>query len=91
MNQAVFLALLQPGDTFMGLDLSAGGHLTHGSPVNMSGTWQNFMALSMLLGGLFALASLPVANVPQQQREQQPADQQRLHQCQGAVVQRDDL
>ena len=36
-NQAVFLALLQPGDTFMGLDLSAGGHLTHGSPVNMSG------------------------------------------------------
>src|SRR5947207_9218799 len=37
MNQAVFLALLQPGDTFMGLDLAAGGHLTHGSPVNMSG------------------------------------------------------
>ena len=34
MNQAVFLALLQPGDTFMGLDLAAGGHLTHGSPVN---------------------------------------------------------
>jgi len=39
MNQAVFLALLQPGDTFMGLDLNAGGHLTHGSPVNMSGKW----------------------------------------------------
>ena len=38
-NQAVFLALLQPGDTFMGLDLAAGGHLTHGSPVNMSGRW----------------------------------------------------
>ncbi|MGY2438043.1 serine hydroxymethyltransferase, partial [Escherichia coli] len=37
--QAVFLALLQPGDTFMGLDLAAGGHLTHGSPVNMSGKW----------------------------------------------------
>ena len=37
MNQAEFLALLQPGDTFMGLDLAAGGHLTHGSPVNMSG------------------------------------------------------
>ena len=37
MNQAVFLALLQPGDTFMGLDLNSGGHLTHGSPVNMSG------------------------------------------------------
>jgi len=39
MNQAVFLALLQPGDVFMGLDLNAGGHLTHGSPVNMSGKW----------------------------------------------------
>ncbi len=38
-NQAVFLALLQPGDTFMGLDLNAGGHLTHGSKVNMSGKW----------------------------------------------------
>jgi len=41
MNQAVFLGLLQPGDTFMGLDLAAGGHLTHGSPVNMSGKWFN--------------------------------------------------
>ena len=39
MNQAVFLALLQPGDVFMGLDLASGGHLTHGSPVNMSGKW----------------------------------------------------
>src|ERR1700723_4791029 len=39
MNQAVFLALLNPGDSFMGLDLAAGGHLTHGSPVNMSGKW----------------------------------------------------
>ena len=39
MNQAVFLGLLEPGDTFMGLDLAAGGHLTHGSPVNMSGKW----------------------------------------------------
>src|SRR5947208_8142708 len=37
MNQAVFLALLQPGDTFMGLDLAAGGHLPHGAPVNLSG------------------------------------------------------
>ncbi|MXP40786.1 aminotransferase class I/II-fold pyridoxal phosphate-dependent enzyme [Altererythrobacter soli] len=44
MNQAVFLALLQPGDTFMGLDLSSGGHLTHGSPVNMSGKWFNAVA-----------------------------------------------
>src|SRR5688572_30937450 len=41
MSQAVFLALMQPGDTFMGLDLAAGGHLTHGSPVNMSGKWFN--------------------------------------------------
>jgi glycine hydroxymethyltransferase len=38
-NQAVFFALMQPGDTFMGLNLAAGGHLTHGSPVNMSGKW----------------------------------------------------
>jgi glycine hydroxymethyltransferase len=38
-NQAVFLTLLQPGDTFMGLDLACGGHLTHGSPVNLSGKW----------------------------------------------------
>ncbi len=38
-NQAVFMALMKPGDTFMGLDLASGGHLTHGSPVNMSGKW----------------------------------------------------
>jgi glycine hydroxymethyltransferase len=43
-NQAVFLALLQPGDTFMGLNLAAGGHLTHGAPVNMSGKWFNVVA-----------------------------------------------
>jgi glycine hydroxymethyltransferase len=40
-NQAVFFALLQPGDTFLGLNLAAGGHLTHGSPVNQSGRWFN--------------------------------------------------
>src|SRR6516165_1550659 len=40
-NQGAFMALMQPGDTFMGLDLAAGGHLTHGSPVNMSGKWFN--------------------------------------------------
>ena len=39
MNQAVFLALLEPGDSFMGLDLNSGGHLTHGHPMNMSGKW----------------------------------------------------
>ncbi|MBL8537184.1 MAG: serine hydroxymethyltransferase [Hyphomonadaceae bacterium] len=38
-NQAVFFALLQPGDKFLGMDLSCGGHLTHGSPVNISGKW----------------------------------------------------
>ncbi len=40
-NFAVFLALLQPGDTILGMDLSHGGHLTHGSPVNVSGKWFN--------------------------------------------------
>lgn len=38
-NQAVFFALLQPGDAYMGMDLAAGGHLTHGSPANQSGKW----------------------------------------------------
>ncbi|NJO41224.1 MAG: serine hydroxymethyltransferase [Cyanobacteria bacterium CRU_2_1] len=38
-NFAVFLTLLEPGDTFMGMDLFHGGHLTHGSPVNVSGKW----------------------------------------------------
>src|SRR5581483_5446996 len=38
-NVAAFMALMNPGDTFMGLNLAAGGHLTHGSPVNYSGKW----------------------------------------------------
>ena len=38
-NAAVFLSLLEPGDSILGMDLSHGGHLTHGSPVNMSGKW----------------------------------------------------
>jgi glycine hydroxymethyltransferase len=46
-NMAVFFACLKPGDTFMGLDLAHGGHLTHGSPVNMSGI--NYHAISYQL------------------------------------------
>lgn len=42
-NQAVYYALLKPNDTVLGMDLSHGGHLTHGSPVNMSGSWFNFV------------------------------------------------
>lgn len=40
-NQGVFLALIKPGDTIMGMDLASGGHLTHGAPPNMSGKWFN--------------------------------------------------
>ncbi|KEO87099.1 serine hydroxymethyltransferase [Erythrobacter sp. JL475] len=50
MNQAVFLGLLNPGDTFMGLDLNSGGHLTHGSPVNMSGKWFNVVSYGVRQG-----------------------------------------
>lgn len=46
-NMAVFMACLKPGDTFMGLDLAHGGHLTHGSPVNMSGLWYNAVAYQL--------------------------------------------
>lgn len=40
-NMAVFMAVMKPGDTFLGFDLSHGGHLSHGSPVNFSGMWYN--------------------------------------------------
>ena len=43
-NMAVYFAMLNPGDTVMGMNLSQGGHLTHGSPVNMSGKYFNFVA-----------------------------------------------
>jgi glycine hydroxymethyltransferase len=43
-NQAAFMAAMQPGDTFMGLSLDTGGHLTHGSPVNLSGKWFKVIA-----------------------------------------------
>ncbi len=46
-NMAVFMACLKPGDTFMGLDLAHGGHLTHGSPVNMSGILYNAVAYQL--------------------------------------------
>ena len=42
-NTAVYFALLKPGDTVMGMSLDAGGHLTHGSPVNLSGKYFNFV------------------------------------------------
>ena len=44
-NQAVFFAALKPGDTILGMSLPHGGHLTHGSPVNISGKWFNVVAL----------------------------------------------
>ena len=46
-NQAVFFATLKPGDTVLGMSLPHGGHLTHGSPVNMSGKWFNVVAYGL--------------------------------------------
>src|SRR5213082_3841842 len=46
-NQAVFFAALKPGDTFLGMSLAHGGHLTHGSPVNFSGKWFNVVAYGL--------------------------------------------
>jgi glycine hydroxymethyltransferase len=46
-NQAVFMALAKPGDTIMGMSLAEGGHLTHGSPVNMSGKWFNVVSYGL--------------------------------------------
>ena len=46
-NMAVLMACLKPGDTFMGLDLAHGGHLTHGSPVNMSGILYNAVSYTL--------------------------------------------
>ena len=46
-NQAVFLACLKPGDTILGMSLAMGGHLTHGSPVNISGKWFNVVSYGL--------------------------------------------
>ncbi len=46
-NQAVYFALLNPGDTVLGMSLAMGGHLTHGSPVNMSGKWFNVVSYGL--------------------------------------------
>ena len=68
MNQAVFLGLLQPGDTFMGLDLNSGGHLTHGSPVNMSGKWFNPVSYGVTEGeeliDMDAVAATAISSSP---------------------------
>ena len=46
-NQAVYFALLKPGDTILGMSLAMGGHLTHGSPVNLSGKWFNVVSYGL--------------------------------------------
>ena len=51
-NMAVFFAMLKPGDTFMGMSLDTGGHLTHGSPVNFSGTYFNCVPYGVNENGL---------------------------------------
>ena len=57
-NQAVFLALLQPGDRIMGLNLAHGGHLTHGSPVTMSGKWFRAVAYGVDADGRIDMAEV---------------------------------
>lgn len=55
-NMAVYFAMLQPGDTVMGMDLSHGGHLTHGSKVNMSGKYYNFVSYGVDENGRLDMA-----------------------------------
>ena len=57
-NTAVYFAMLQPGDTVMGMDLSQGGHLTHGSPVNMSGKNYHFVSYGVNEDGVIDYAAL---------------------------------
>ncbi len=66
-NQAAFMAMLQPGDTFLGMSLAEGGHLTHGSPVNQSGKW--FKVLSY---GLNAAEAIDYEQVERLAHEHKP-------------------
>lgn len=66
-NSAVFMALMQPGDTFLGLDLAAGGHLTHGSSVNFSG--KHYHCVSY---GLSELGEIDYEDMAQKAREHRP-------------------
>ncbi len=66
-NQAAFMALLKPGETFLGMSLAEGGHLTHGSPVNQSGKW--FKVLSY---GLTADEAIDYAQVERLAQEHKP-------------------
>jgi glycine hydroxymethyltransferase len=66
-NQAAFMALLKPGDTFLGMSLAEGGHLTHGSPVNMSGKWFNVVSY-----GLTAEEAIDYAQVERLAQEHKP-------------------
>ena len=66
-NTAVYVALLQPGDTVLGMSLACGGHLTHGSPVNLSGKYYNFVPYGLDDAGYIdydALAALAEEQKP---------------------------
>ncbi|QDX82349.1 serine hydroxymethyltransferase [Denitratisoma sp. DHT3] len=66
-NQAVFMAFLKPGDTILGMNLAMGGHLTHGSPVNMSGKWFNVVPY-----GLDAKEEIDYVEMERLAREHKP-------------------
>jgi glycine hydroxymethyltransferase len=66
-NQAAFMALIKPGDTFLGMSLAEGGHLTHGSPVNLSGKWFNVVSY-----GLTAEEAIDYAQVERLAQEHKP-------------------
>src|SRR6266850_1769497 len=66
-NQAVFFAAMRPGDTFLGMSLAMGGHLTHGSPVNMSGKW-----FDVLSYGLNEREEIDYTEVERLARERKP-------------------